>query len=103
MSDLVERLAVLAAPLSRNRRRRTPMTDITIPPEAVEAAAVELAPHPWSMYKDTAKDHFRDKARAAILAAINAWPGAAERRSWDGSIGRIILPLSQENTDAEAR
>lgn len=34
-----------------------------------------------------------------IVAAINAWPGAAERRSWDGSVGRLILPLTENTND----
>lgn len=44
--------------------------NLHIPPEAVEAAARELAPHPWSMYTDGAKAHFQAKATAAIRAAL---------------------------------
>lgn len=41
-----------------------------------------------------------DKLMRSMLAdAINAWPGMVERRSWDGSLGRIILPLTQEAGD----
>ena len=80
------------------------MTDITIPPEALEAAAMEMAPHPWSMYTDAAKDHFRHKARAACLAMLKAWPGMEHD---PGALvaetyrdpGKIILPLTTENTD----
>ena len=76
------------------------MNNITIPPEAVEATAVELAPHPWSMYKDTAKDHFRDKARAAILAALKAWPGMNTGPNIYGRQDAMMhIPLQQENAD----
>lgn len=78
--------------------------DITIPPEAVEAAARELAPHPWSMYTDSAQAHFQAKATAAIRAALAAWPGMHThewQRPWLGGMSGtdIILPLNTENAD----
>lgn len=75
------------------------MTDITIPPEAIEAAAIEMAPAPWSMYTEDAKEHFRSKARAACLAMLRSWPGMWTIASVGN--GSIILPLT-ETDDAEA-
>ena len=77
------------------------MSKITIPPEAVEKTAREIAPHPWSMYTDAAKDHFRHKAIAAIRAALAAWPGMAVNDGcpvWH-AYPHITLPLPQEKID----
>ena len=85
------------------------MTDITIPPAALEAGARALCLHPdlivdnhtpicpgpaWRLYVDD--------VRAAFLAMIEAWPEM--RISWLASNdGAIVLPLPpQENPDAEA-
>ena len=59
---------------------------ITIPPEAVEAAVQAYLSTPGR----TAS------IRAAIRAALAAWPGVVKNYSWDASHGRIILPLPQE-------
>lgn len=85
------------------------MTNITIPPEAVEKAAKTLCRerHPcWSIVaeifktdRDGQATEFRILALAAIRAAINAWPGMQHRIHIEHA---IILPLPQENTDAEA-
>ena len=88
------------------------MTDITIPEEALEAAAEDIYNHwqfsftgkvPWvpggnSLMQEKA----RDIARAACHAMLKAWPGM-ERiyRSEDGKLFTIILPLPKENTNAE--
>lgn len=67
-----------------------------IPPEVVEAAAIEMAPHPWRFYTEAAKDHFRNKAHVAILAALAAWPGSdhlAAGEVHDKPV--LILPLPQ--------
>lgn len=32
----------------------------------------------------------------AMAAAINSWAGVVERRSWDGSVSRLILPLEEK-------
>ena len=63
------------------------MTDITIPPEAVKGLRAAL----------TACD-CDDCVTDMIRAMLKAWPGMVQRRSWDGSLGRIILPLPQEET-----
>ena len=78
------------------------MTDITIPPEAVEAAARALCKDARLFWPDLTKaehDIMRGEARAACLAMLKAWPGM-------GTIiigineGSIILP--QEKTDDKA-
>jgi hypothetical protein len=74
------------------------MTDITIPPEALEAAAIELAPAPWSMYTEDAQEHFRRKARAACLAMLRAWPGAIHNGHWL-LFPHTKLPLPMETTN----
>ena len=70
-----------------------------IPPEALEAGARALAryncaefdknPDRWTRY-------FRDEARAAITAALDAWPGMRQRPFWDLMTNtrhtEIILP-----------
>ena len=76
------------------------MTDITIPPEALEAAAIEMAPAPWSIYAEDAQEHFRRKARAACLAMLRAWPGMhVGPAPADARRQSIILPLPQEASD----
>lgn len=105
MSDLVERLAVLAAPLSRNRRRRTPMTDITIPPEAVEGYCRHRYGTDWDhLFNDREKEIARRNARSSITATLKAWPWAwtEDARFFGAGAGPcLILPLT-ENPDAEA-
>ena len=59
--------------------------NITIPDEALEAAAIVLmsrlmvsqqdALHVWSGMYEPEKEQFRREARAACLAMIRAWPG----------------------------
>ena len=81
-----------------------------IPPEAEEAVARRLFESntcflrnqeeipDWDAAPETLKKVFRDEARAAIAAALAAWPGAWD---WpDPADGRaIVLPLSQEARD----
>lgn len=74
--------------------------DITIPPEALEAAARAHAKmnegHDewWFLHVD--------KTRAACLAMLKAWPGSyslAENDSADiRDVAAIILPLPQETS-----
>jgi hypothetical protein len=80
-----------------------------IPPEVVEAAARAA----WeTKYKGLGwlldcpvkhKVQWRDRARAAIAAALNAWPNAKTLRD-DGRrqtyiVPALILPLPQEASD----
>jgi hypothetical protein len=74
------------------------MTDITIPPEALEAAAKAMwktdDPSQWEL----------GMARAACLAMLKAWPGMEHDQ---GALvtdiyrdpGKIILPLPKEASD----
>ena len=82
------------------------MTDITIPPEALEAAAIEMAPAPWSIYAEDAQEHFRRKARAACLAMLRAWETDTHRMivgtaldEVAGTYPAIILPLPKETSE----
>ena len=88
------------------------MTDITLPPEALEAAAEDIYNHwqfsftgkvPWvpggnSLMQEKA----RDLARAALIAGLAAWPGIIETEiKWKHPGGAInapslILPLPTE-------
>ena len=80
------------------------MTDITIPPEAVEAAKREAAAaiyrliEPDTRAHELTEDEVAKIATAALRAGLEAWPGMVTNYSWDASRGRIILPLPQENT-----
>ena len=79
------------------------MTDITIPPEAVEAAAraaCEDRGYDWDKNINF-RPAFRRIATAALRAGIAAWPGMVTNYSWDASRGRIILPLPQETRDEQ--
>jgi hypothetical protein len=89
------------------------MTDITIPPAALEAGA-RAAYEEWrrqfstgddfARYEDWDdlsrfhKDEYREQARTAFLAILEAWPEM--RISWLASNdGAIVLPLPQEASD----
>jgi hypothetical protein len=81
-----------------------------IPVEVVEAAAVTLmgrlmvsqqdALHVWSGMYEPEKEQFRREARAAIAAALSAWPGMEHQTpdEWSNK-PHIILPLPQEASD----
>ena len=62
-----------------------------IPPEVVEAGRVA--------WLESASDYSRldDSIRAAIAAAINAWPEMETRPTFYPT--RIILPFLKENSD----
>ena len=70
------------------------MSEIKIPPEVLEAGAKAIAVDggiadpEWRFYKET--------ARTAWLAMLDAWPGARERPFWDLMTNtrhiEIILP-----------
>jgi hypothetical protein len=73
---------------------------IKIPTEAVEAAARALADDANLNWDDVpfAQDVMRGEARAAITAALNAWPNA-EVVGWYHADHTLILPLSTEKND----
>ena len=82
------------------------MTDITIPPEALEAAGIELyrsATHSpqgfsWATVHPRVRERRRKNARAACLAMLKAWPGA----EWlYVSEPVLALPMPTENSNAE--
>jgi hypothetical protein len=84
------------------------MTDITIPPAVVEAGAMALClaqGFDWDRHPDF-HDAWRKEARAAIAAALNAWPGYAKILDVKGShvhssekINLLILFLPKEARD----
>jgi hypothetical protein len=65
-----------------------PMTDTTIPPEALEALRESLW---WANLSEA-------DARAACLAMLTAWPGVDHQPPQYGDSGPpvLILPLPQE-------
>lgn len=88
------------------------MADITIPPEALEAGARALYSvrckitavasgarlsdfEPWEGVATNDQDDYRYEARAAIRAAIKAWPRAQAGTFSDNrhSFPAIFLPL----------
>ena len=79
------------------------MTDITIPPEALEAAAKIIRD---SFYNITLRSiitndsNAENVARAACLALLNAWPGMEIEMVFVEE-EYLILPLPKENTHAE--
>jgi hypothetical protein len=96
------------------------MTDITIPPEALEAAARAAMKDNGCGYTVNGRhvlcddpvcegllDPYgrplkhecscRSMARAACLAMLNAWPGMFPQVGYHGM--EIILPLPKENTN----
>lgn len=85
--------------------------DITIPPEAVEAAArtiCETENGPCKCMPDECGCiYWKAHATAALRAGIAAWPGSEyvfrqpHRRAVSYSNPAIILPLPTENTNAE--
>ena len=86
------------------------MADITISPEALEAAAEDIYNHwqfsftgkvPWvpggnSLMQEKA----RDLARAACLALLKAWPGAFQTTALRLHATEVlILPLTENTND----
>lgn len=75
------------------------MTDITIPPEALEAAARAICEADFNLPHDAPDFHVY--ARAACLAMLEAWPGMQKiYRSEDEKLFSIILPLPEKETSA---
>jgi hypothetical protein len=84
------------------------MTDITIPPEALEAAARVLHANlelfedlPWEDLSDEDQEEYLAQARAACLAMLKAWPGMGIDIEMVGVEGDyyLILFLTTENTN----
>lgn len=98
------------------------MTNITIPPEAVEAAAraayaewvslcvtsggVEDEYRSWDGLDDEERNEWHTHATAALRAGIAAWPGMKYTGPTGGGLSQeplqaplIILPLPQETRD----
>lgn len=87
------------------------MSGITIPPEAVKAAAREITLALVLAVDEDCRacaltdDERKELATAAIRAALAAWPGMERREPSGGGVSqeprkapRIILPLPQEET-----
>ena len=85
------------------------MTNITIPSEALEAAARAICEHLRSNWvfdgnprHSEARDDMLAQARAAIAAALTTWPGVTTT-SWfqdDSFKSALNLPLPQKEGDA---
>lgn len=82
------------------------MTELTIPPEALEAAARDVATvmgHDWETLSEDDRDVARSISRAANLAMLKAWPRVHEKPYWDfrthERFTELILPLPQEVSD----
>jgi hypothetical protein len=78
------------------------MTDITIPPKALEKAAFEAAVAIHRVVEadvranDLTEEEVTEIARAACLAMLKAWPGQKWHYDYRGNILDIILPLPKE-------
>ena len=77
------------------------MTDITIPPSVLEAAA-----RAYAVANDTPELWWRlyeEKSRAALLAGLKAWPGSYSLTENDSAVIRdvaaIIPPLTENTND----
>ena len=75
-----------------------------IPPEALEAGARALARYnceQWDNDPDRWSAYFTDEARAAITAALGAWPGAYEEymNDEDGEGARVCVILPKDGGD----
>jgi hypothetical protein len=73
------------------------MTDIKIPPEVVEAAALEI----YARGEFITMEDCRLVARAAIAAALAAWPGAwvdTALLAGRGDVQHLSLPLQEPRT-----
>lgn len=76
------------------------MTDITIPPAALEAGARAIAESlRTARLTLESEDGYKPEARAAF-ALLENWPGKS--MGYAAYTPCIILPLIKENTDAEA-
>lgn len=85
------------------------MDNVTIPPEVVEAAAIadfkawreyHNRTEEWGDLLPEEQESYRVAARAAIVAALAAWPWASEYSFSDnrGTFPALILTLPQKET-----
>ena len=82
------------------------MTDITIPPEVLEAAAraiydiLEGAVANQDYGRQMRQwEQAQELARAACLAMLKAWPGMFTYKYHDDTTTALIIPLPKENTN----
>jgi hypothetical protein len=82
------------------------VTDITIPPEALEEAAraiydiLEGAVANQDYGRQMRQwEQAQELARAACLAMLKAWPGMFTYKYHDDTTTALILPLPKENTN----
>jgi hypothetical protein len=66
------------------------MTDITIPPEASQAA--------WSAFV-MCNGSSRDAVDAAARAMLANWPGAVLDTEWMDGVATLILPLTETTNE----
>ena len=88
------------------------MTDIIIPPEALEAGKDSAFAWLRSHMEDDVRvremtdEELTELVSAACLAMLKAWPGMSDIPSCEADGTRyprvIHLPITQENTNAEA-
>jgi hypothetical protein len=82
------------------------VTDITIPPEVLEAAAraiydiLEGAVANQDYGRQMRQwEQAQELARAACLAMLKAWPGMFTYKYHDDTTTALIIPLPKENTN----
>jgi hypothetical protein len=82
------------------------VTDITIPPEALEEAAraiydiLEGAVANQDYGRQMRQwEQAQELARAACLAMLKAWPGMFTYKYHDDTTTALIIPLPKENTN----
>ena len=82
------------------------MSEITIPPAALEAGARTLCNEQrlfWHGLTKEARNIIRREARAVFIAMIEAWPGMSQLEENDSAsireMAAIILPLPTEASD----
>ena len=82
------------------------MTDITIPPAALEAAAEELLRTQcggtdglWAHAPEWHRVLMRNEARAACLTMLKAWPERRFRYERNGTYPVVVLPFEEITND----
>jgi len=78
------------------------MSDITIPPEAVQAAAYQVCKGAGDDFVCKVMcDGCKDVARQALIDALHAWPGMVERHfpNDPAKAPTFILPLPTEKSE----